>query len=187
MELLVGLSYSSRGTICRVCGWPQVNTRVEKWHTILVLEGTTIPETDNERQWRPREKKQFTERNLFSAVDFGSVFIFLVIFNHFLYQTKWEKNLKKTELKAQIQCYNLPGGVLWVQGHSALEREFQDGQGWTHAVQAWGPNMIPRTHAKIKGEKKIVSKIVRGHFCIVFSMYTPAIEYTHTHNAYTNK
>lgn len=44
MELLVGLSYSSRGTICRVCGCPHVNTRVEKWHTIFVLEGTTIPE-----------------------------------------------------------------------------------------------------------------------------------------------
>lgn len=26
-----------------MCGCPQVNTRVEKWHTILVLEGTTIP------------------------------------------------------------------------------------------------------------------------------------------------
>lgn len=46
-ELLVGLSYSSLGAICRVCCCPQVSTRVEKWQTILVLEGTTIPEADN--------------------------------------------------------------------------------------------------------------------------------------------
>lgn len=68
-----------------------------------------------------KREKQFTERSLFSAVDFGSVFIFLVIFNHFLYQTKWEKNLKKTELKAQIQCYNLPGSLCEVSAEARRE------------------------------------------------------------------
>lgn len=71
------------------------------------------------RRWKAMEtkrEKQFTEINfgdLFSVVDSGSVFTFIVIFNHFLYQTKWEKNPKKMELKAQIQCYNFPGS-LWV-------------------------------------------------------------------------
>lgn len=46
-ELLVGLSYSSLGTICKVCGCPHVSTRVEKWQAILVFEGTTIPEIRN--------------------------------------------------------------------------------------------------------------------------------------------